>query len=560
MSRSRHLSVLLYAFLLAACASGPVSQDPITISIVGTNDVHGALAAEGEFGGLVTLSAHVDALRQARGNDGGAVLLVDAGDMWQGSLESNLTEGAAVVEAYNAMDVTAAAIGNHEFDFGPEGTRATPLEDSDDPRGALKQRIREAKFPVLAANLIDDSTGKPVSWDNLRSSAMIDAAGIKVGIVGVMTTNALITTIAANIQGLSIEPLAEAITREATQLRRDGAHLVVVAAHAGGRCNEFSDPFDLSSCVMSAEIMRVANDLEPGLVDHIVGGHNHNPIAHVVNGISITSNFSKTYSFGRVDFHIDPKSRAVVGREVFPPQRNIADLDDEYEGYALLPNPEVVRIAADAKDQARELKERKLGVALSAPFDLVPDIESAMSNLMTEAMLDSFDADIAIHNVFGGIRAGLPAGDLTYGAVYEMFPFDNIVSIHEISGEDLRRIIARKAGIHRKTGFAGMRVFVECSNGGMQVEMRLNDGRVISDEDTVRVIANDFLALGGDDVLTPAIPEGGFMLRHDMPLTRDVLVEWFSEQADTLSPADFETHATPKWNVPEPFPSSCQIQ
>ena len=560
MLRIRHILVLLYTALLVACVSGPQTSEQINISIIGMNDVHGALAADGEVGGLVNLSAYVDALRKARMKDGGAVLLIDAGDMWQGTLDSNLTEGATVVEAYNAMGVTAAAIGNHEFDFGPEGTRATPLEDGDDPRGALKQRIREAKFPVLAANLIDDSTGKPVDWEGVRPSVIVDAAGIKVGVIGVMTTRALVTTIAANIQGLSIDPLAAAITREARQLRRDGADLVVVTAHAGGRCEDFSDPSDVSSCVMSAEIMRVANDLEPGLVDHIIAGHTHNPMAHVFNGISITSNSSRTHSFGRVDFRIDNESRDVIDRKVFPPHRNTAALDGEYEGYSLIIDPAVVRIAASAEAGARELKERKLGVRLAGPFELVPDIESAMSNLMTEAILESFDADIAIHNVFGGIRAGLPAGDLTYGSVYEMFPFDNIVTIHEITGADLRRIIANKTNTHRKAGFAGMRVVVSCDDEGMQVEMRLEDGREIEDDDSIRIIANDFLALGGDGVLTPVIPDGGFELRQDMPLTRDALVAWFSRQGESLDPADFETHAAPKWTVPDTFPSSCQVR
>jgi 5'-nucleotidase len=559
MSCNYSLSAILLTILLAACSPDPATQDSITISVVGTNDVHGALAAEEDLGGLVTLSAHVEALRQARKIDGGAVLLIDAGDMWQGTLESNLSEGAAVVEAYNAMGVTAATIGNHEFDFGPEGPKAIPVDKGDDPRGALKQRIREAQFPILAANLIDDATGLPVQWDHVRSSVLVEAAGVKVGIVGVMTSRALVTTIAANTAGLSIAPLSEAITREAGQLRANGATLVIVAAHAGGRCGDFSDANDLSSCEMTAEIMRLANDLETGLVDHIVAGHNHNPIAHVVNGISITSNNSKTYSFGRVDFHINPKSGEIIEREVFPPQRNVAELDALYEGHPLIPNPHVLRIAETAKDQAEELKGRKLGVRLTAPFDLVPDIESAMSNLMTEAILDSFDADIAIHNVFGGIRNGLPAGDLTYGSVYEMFPFDNIVSIHEISGSDLRKIIARKADTPRKAGFAGMRVFISCSDTGMQVRMQLDDGHEINDEDRIRLIANDFLALGGDDILTPAIPEGGFELRYDMPLTRDVLVEWFGAHSGDLDPANFRSHASPKWNLPDPFPASCHL-
>jgi 5'-nucleotidase len=98
----------------------------VTVSIVGTNDLHGAVIGRRERGGLPTLAGFVANLRAARERDGGAVLLLDAGDMFQGTLESNLNEGAAVVAAYNALGYDAAAIGNHEFDFGPAGERATP--------------------------------------------------------------------------------------------------------------------------------------------------------------------------------------------------------------------------------------------------------------------------------------------------------------------------------------------------------------------------------------------------------------------------------------------------
>ena len=559
MPSTRPLLLILLSLSLAACASSPAVRDEITISIVGTNDVHGTFEPDARVGGLVTISAYVDALRQTRAADGGAVLVVDAGDMWQGTLESNLVEGAAVVEAYNAMGVTAAAIGNHEFDFGPEGAHAIPVENDEDPRGNLKQRAREAQFPLLAANLIDIATGEPVNWDNVKPSVMVEAAGVKVGIVGVMTANALTTTIAANTGGLRIAPLAETIGAEAQRLRNRGAALIIVAAHAGGKCTDFSDRQDLSSCNLSAEIMRVANELKPGLVDHIVAGHNHNPIAHVVNGTAITSNYSNTFSFGRVDFRVDRGQQEVVSRQVFAPQHTAPGTRDNYEGFPLVANPDVVQVATRASAHAEALKQEKLGVTLTGPFELVPDIESALSNIMTEAMLDSFDADIAIHNVIGGTRAGLPAGDLTYGAVFEMFPFDNIVSIHEISGRDLRQVIGRQANTHRKAGFAGMRVFVSCNDTQMNVLMRLDDGREIMDEDNFRIVVNDFLALGGDDILTPVIPEGGFEIRYDMPLTRDALVEWFRAGPPTLAPEDFRTHDAPKWTVPDIIPNTCQF-
>jgi len=558
MSLFRRCLSLVCVLSLGACVVAPDTRDEVTISIIGTNDVHGALSAASDVGGLVTVSAYADALRRARAADGGAVLIIDAGDMWQGSLESNLVEGAAVVEAYNAMGVTAAAIGNHEFDFGPIGKNAIPVQPGEDPRGNLKQRAREAKFPLLAANIVDASTEKAVAWDNVRPSVMVEAAGIKVGIVGVITRRALTTTIAANVGGLEIAPLAATIDAEAKQLRSEGATLIVVAAHAGGKCTEFTDSLDLSSCNMSAEIMQVANELEPGLVNYIIGGHSHNPIAHIVNDMPITSNYSKTHSFGRVDFKIDRNRQAIVSRKVHAPQHTAPGIRETYEGYPLVPNPDVERVAIRATARAQTLKNESLGVTLTAPFDLKPDIEAAIGNVMTEAMLVSFDADIAIHNVFGGIRSGLPAGDLTYGAVFEMFPFDNIVSIHEISGRDLRQIIARKVDTHRKPGFAGMRVFVSCTDGKMAIDMQLGDGREIRDNDRIRVVANDFLAMGGDDLLTPAIPDGGFELRYDMPLTRDALIAWFKAGPATLAPEDFQTHAAPKWSLPDPLPANCQ--
>jgi 5'-nucleotidase len=139
---------------------------------MGTNDVHGELVAQPDRGGITTFSGYVSAVRKARSDDG-ALLLVDAGDMWQGTLESNLNEGYSVVDAYNAMGYAAAALGNHEFDFGPAGPKSIPEDEDDDPQGALRARAGKAVFPLLAANLIDSSTGEMVEWDNVLPSVMV---------------------------------------------------------------------------------------------------------------------------------------------------------------------------------------------------------------------------------------------------------------------------------------------------------------------------------------------------------------------------------------------------
>ena len=569
----------MIAATLAACAvQRGTPPDEFTLSILGTNDVHGQLSPLRDRGGLVTISAYVDALRDARAEDGGAVLVIDAGDMWQGTLESNLVEGAAVVEAYNAIGFTAATIGNHEFDFGPVGSKAIPQDTRDDPRGALKQRASEADFPILAANLIDEETGRSVEWRNVRPSTLVEVAGIRVGIIGVMTKDALHATMTANTAGLRIAPLVETIREEATRLREQGATIIVVSAHAGGDCTEFENPMDLSSCNMGGEIMRVATALPAGLVNHIIGGHVHEGIAHIVNGISITSSYSNTRAFSRVDLKVDRNSGRIISRDVFPP--HLACLlivrssgtcaspsDDEsetanavYEGRAIEANPDVTGVALRAAAYAEEIKEESLGVYLESAFEHPPSTESPLANLMTDALRERVGGDIAIHNVAGGIRSILPQGELTFGSVYEMFPFDNQVVVLDLTGRQVREIIATQAhNDGRRAGFSGMRVFIDCTNGQMDVEMKLRTGATIHDDDRVSVVANDFLAFGGDGILTPVLPNGGFDVDDSLPLTRDVLVDWFRSKAGSLNPDDFVSTDRPRWNLPDQLPATCSL-
>ena len=569
-------------FIAASCTtttSSPDEQDDVVIiSIVGTNDVHGELLPQPGRGGLTTFSGYVSALRAARAKDDGGMLLIDAGDMWQGTLESNTTEGTVMVEAFNALAYTAAAVGNHEFDFGPAGSLSTPGSDADDARGALKQRATEANFPLLAANLIDIETDQPVDWDNVQPSVMVDVVGIKVGIIGIMASDALLATISANVKGLRVAPLADTIEREARLLRDSGASLVIVTAHAGSRCNEFDDAMDLSSCQLSGEIMQVASELPAGLVDQIIAAHTHGGIAHVVNGIAITESFSNTRAFGRVDFTIDRKTRAIQSRHVFPPQPicrfvatedgQCASPDDEsasvvaasYEGQAIVPSAAVLAIAERASLRVSKIKAEELGPFLPDAITLDGRPESALGNLMVDALLEMHDADVSFQNVSGGIRAILPAGKLTFGSVYQMFPFDNRVVILDIPGADLRRIIEQQVhNVGRRAGFSGMRVFVDCDDDNMSITMLLADGREIQDNDNIRFLTNDFRVLGGSGMLTPVTPEGGFQYSNDLPLVRDTLVGWFRMHDGQLRAEQFLNPESARWNLPDPLPAECSL-
>src|SRR5262245_2124227 len=455
------LALIALSAVVAGAREGPAADraPTVTLSIVGTNDLHGAVAPRDGRGGLATFAGFVENLRQARARDGGAVLVIDAGDMFQGTLESNLNEGAAVVDAYNRIGYTAATIGNHEFDFGPVGPQATPKTDKDDPRGALKVRAREARFPFLAANVIDTTTGAPVQWPNIQPSILVKAAGVPVGIIGVTTSRTLKATISANTIGLPIEPLDTAIAEQASRLRARGAAVIVVTAHAGGRCGEFGNPADLTSCEQRSEIAEVVAKVPRGTVDAIVAGHTHQGMAHELSGVPIIESFASGRAFGRIDLIVTRDRPHVVAHKIFPPHE-VCALEDvrgecvdpargqgavvraRYEGQDVVPDSEIERALAPAIERARQARLEPLGVSASTPIEREYGRESALGNLFADMMLEATPgADAAMTNG-GGLRANLPGGALTFGDLYEAMPFDNYMVRLRLNGQEFAHIVA----------------------------------------------------------------------------------------------------------------------
>jgi 2',3'-cyclic-nucleotide 2'-phosphodiesterase (5'-nucleotidase family) len=582
MNSNRALTAGCVLLLISACVprGAPAERAAaapalVTLSIVGTNDLHGGVLPRDGRGGLALLGGYLKNLRDARARDGGAVLLIDAGDMFQGTLESNVTEGASVVAAYNALGYTAAAVGNHEFDFGPIGPAATPRTPSDDPRGALKARASEAAFPFLAANLVDASSGRPVAWTNVRPTAVVRAGGVAVGIIGVMTRGALTATIASNVGGLSVAPLAETIRAHATALRAQGAAAVIVTAHAGGRCSTFDRPEDLSSCESSSEIFSVARALPRGLVDVIVAGHTHAAIGHQVEDIAIIEAFAGGRAFGRVDLSVDPRAKTVASKRIFPPRDLCARehpathtcdpgaaagtlVAAEYENAPVTADAAIDRVLAPALEQVRALKSQPLGIVLDTPIRrLVPD--SPLGHLFTDALLAHVPgADVALHNSSGGLRADLPRGPLTYGSVYEVMPFDNLLVQIRLTGKQLRQVFATHLQKTRRIiGFSGIRVRAQCSGGSLDLVLTRPSGVPIRDDEPLTVVVSDFLATGGDGILAPVIPPGGFPIPGTAPLVRDVLAEYLKRLGGHLREEQLLDTANPRFSVRGGLPISC---
>jgi 5'-nucleotidase len=571
----RHIRLLLLVALAGLSAirvdagAQPAASSTVTLSIVGTNDLHGGVLPDNGHGGLALFAGYLKNLRASRTRDGGAVLLVDAGDMWQGTLESNLREGAPVVAAYNALGYAAAAVGNHEFDFGPVGPDATPATSTVDARGALKARASEASFPFLAANLTETATGRPVAWPNVRPSILVEVAGVKVGIIGVMSSSGLRQTIAANTHGLRLEPLAPVIEAESRRLKSAGATVVVVTAHAGGRCSSFDAPRDLSTCESGSEIFELAAGLPGGTIDAVLAGHTHAGIAHEVRGIPIAEAYSGGRAFSRIDLVVDRASGRVTQRVIMPPREICARASSQtgrcvqrgaiarYEGAAVVPDREIERILAPAVAEAAALRSKPVGVTLDTPLRRGDDaLRSPLGQLFVEAMRQTAKSDVAINNTDGGVRADLPAGTLLYGSLFRTFPFDNQLVTLRLRAADVSRLLAGELG-RRSTRFsvAGPRVVASCAAGALRVRLQGESGP-IADETMLRVATTDFLVLGGDGVFSSVAPPGGFQVAGG-PLVRDIVADWLRARGGRLSEADFGRLGASAWTLPGPRPLNC---
>ncbi|MEP7050590.1 MAG: bifunctional UDP-sugar hydrolase/5'-nucleotidase [Pseudomonadota bacterium] len=531
------------------------AQADFTLSFLGLNDLHGRLKALPGFAGYAAN------LRRTRAAEGGAVALVDAGDMFQGTLESNLTEGATVISAYRTLGITAAALGNHEFDFGPVGDTT-----EGDPQGAIKARIREATFPMLSANLVVRGTHESPGWEKLTRSAIVEVGGVHVGFVGLLTAETPSIVAAPLFVGLGVDPLAPALVQEARALRAAGAEVVVALAHAGADCKDFSNPEDISSCRPDAEIFDVARALPPGTVDAIFGGHSHAGVAHVVNGIPIAEAYAAGRAFSRIDLRISGATHHVQSQQVFPPHDLCPSLVadggcplSDYEGQATIEDPALLTAIMPALAMVESRRQEPVGCTLSKPFTGEHDAESPLGNLFADLIRDSvIGADAAILNG-GSLRADLPAGPLSYGELYEAMPFDNTLAAVHLTGAELKRMLAAHLSHdeHGIVSVSGLRIVAACGKSGLEVSVYRTNGRAIGDSETLLIATSNYLATGGDN-LFPALKLGADRVQVNTGRSfRDALAKALKQHPRLSPSAPLFDPTHPRMKLSSPRPLTC---
>jgi 5'-nucleotidase len=469
------LRVGLLALALGSLGSIPTHRHsaPPTLRVIGTNDLHGALEPRRDARGVMRggLAAMAGAIERAESEcvaPDCQWILVDGGDEFQGTLASNLAYGRPISAIYNRLNYTAAALGNHEFDWGTD---------------TLQARMRDEHYDVLAAN-VRFTDSRDVPW--IRDDTIVTRGPFTIGIIGAITRSTETAAKASNIAGLRFDDPAPIVDSLATDLRRRGANIVIVVAHSGGFC----DANGTGAC--NGEIFDMVRALKQP-VDAVIAGHSHSLVNTVINGVPIVQAYSHGTAIDVVDIPLD-KTSGPTRHEV----RNVfTDSIAPDTAVARDVSTAVAAVAARAGERVATIAE-----------DIAMTDESPLGDLIADAMRAAGHADFGMMN-HGGVRAPLHKGLATYSDVFEVQPFGNVLYELTANGADMRHYFERAVSGRRPNAWiAGAHIVFDSTRaaGSRITSITLADGRAFDDAATYTIVINDFMLTGGSGLGFPGQP------------------------------------------------------
>lgn len=521
MTDRKHIRLTAWLALALALAAFPVAavdgdDDGVArLHLIWTNDLHGHIAPEEarfmnpEFppplGGGASMARYVNGVRAAAAAAGEDVLVVDVGDFFQGTPVGSKTRGDAVIEFFNQMRFDVMVPGNHDFDMGRDNQeRLAGLTD----------------IPWVCANLREESTGEIVDW--CQPTLMIEKAGLKLGVVGIITTGTESMSFPDNIRGLIFDPMVPTIEKYRDELRAQGADLIVLLIHEGLPFDPDAGWAAISRRSQDAEneqensqgggygyvhgggmnLMEIANAVEG--IDFAVGGHTHrgynepwiDPMTHTL----CFESYGNGSSVGHAILKIHRETGTVVGYDTPHDSGTLITLfEDE-----IWPEPAMREALRPYIERTEAEMDQVIG-RTSVNLTRGGPGNNLVGNLVTDAMRTYFDADFAFQNL-GGLRADVPAGDITARDVFSVLPFGNELVVVTMPGEMIRRIIERKvSGSSGGLCISGLRIVYDTSREDWDRVTTLEvGGEPLDPEREYRVVCTSFLMEGnsGLDFLT----------------------------------------------------------
>lgn len=444
-----------------------------TFTFLSTNDFHGQLETGKTVSSKLVGGSAFDMtyINNYKAMNPLGTLLMDAGDIMQGTPISNLLQGESVIDVYNHMGYDAATIGNHEFDWG---------------QAVLQDRIAQAEFPFVLANVFVTGTDMRPEW--LVPSTMFELKGQQIGVIGVTSIYTANIVMAGNLNGLDILPAPDIVIEQATELREDGADLIVVLAHMP----------DVYGGVVSEEMAELGI---PG-VDLIISGHSHSGYTGKVNGVPIIQQYYSGTAIGVSDLRYDRLYDNVA-------TSNLKVVTTYNAG--VTPDPEIEALVAEYQAEiapiVNAVKAKTLGPILRMGDNRYLQ-EVPMGDLIADAQAWKGGTQIAFMNP-GGIRADITYDtyphDITWGDFFIVQPFDNKLITMTLTGSQLYDLLEQQFPPNQTSQkllqVSGLKYKFDLSQpvGSRIIDLALTDGTPILKDGTLYTVAcNEFIATGGD--------------------------------------------------------------
>jgi 2',3'-cyclic-nucleotide 2'-phosphodiesterase (5'-nucleotidase family) len=453
------LAVMFSMFASAVMAVPSVTAAGlISFTILHTNDFHGQLEKSGSNPGLPSVAYQVG-VQQAAVGGAQNTILVDGGDEMQGSLLSNLSHGAPVIDAFNQMGYSVATFGNHEFDWGMPN---------------LNDRTAQATYPFVSANIVKGSCDAS-NWtvpDQFKVVPYViqtlntTSGTVRVGFIGVTTTETPIITVSTATTGLCFKDPADSILHYYDTVK-GLADVVIVLSHLGYNDGGYGYGIPVYGDLTLANKLLTAGKYVP----LIIGGHSHSNLTAagtVTLGGKTTTVVQAYYNgrqLGRADLTLDtstgnvnvvwqkisvPVPAANPGDPAGPTEN--ASIKTLIQGYSNDPTYQALinqPIGYSSVDLPR------LGGTVDNMMGTF--VDDAIYNYLNTDAYPSNDIDIFFNNA-GGIRtdwcyiggvwtnAGCVAGThapalLTYGNMFTILPFGNATVVGEMTGAQILQVL-----------------------------------------------------------------------------------------------------------------------
>jgi 2',3'-cyclic-nucleotide 2'-phosphodiesterase (5'-nucleotidase family) len=389
-----------------------------TISIIHTTDLHGHILPSTDYNGNTSLGGFAKCATQIRAwrNMNPSSILVDVGDLYQGTPVSQLCNGKVMIELINKLGYDSWTLGNHEFDWGLD---------------AVEEAANLSNMPILTAN-IEYMGRKPGAWGNadhplakrVAPFMLKEIDGFKIGIVGLVTPGLPYWLSPDLLKGVKPLDPVECLQNSVDQLKAMKADAIIVTGHMGFKFKyDYANPLD-----------KILGKVQG--VDFYIGGHSHKDMSYFkVGGVICTQAAYHGIQCGRVDLTFDRESRKLIKKRI------VSNLMDDR--FAL--DPIVLQHAQPYLDTATKYTETEIGKLLvdieykGPNKNTLPLFAAAFNHLATKQKIK---VDAIFHGSFGGT---LKAGKVTMGDLWSLIPYDNMLARCELTVEEMLIVINEAA-------------------------------------------------------------------------------------------------------------------